>query len=446
MSEMQQTVIRIERERDAMLVNIENQLESALVSLDHPSGENNDVISNLTRPDSRHSTRPSSKAGRAKGGEIPGLPPISRGIKGVLESITSEGDLEAVEAGSQDDLSSKKKKAKRFSAMGGKTGGNPMEVLDDRISSTTSDVADKVLAIQMKVRPSIFTPPICTSQSVSDDLFTILLQLDLALRSMAARHSIDSPRSSFDGSEYCVQTTDSPQPTSSSPAPAPDHNNTFGSNTHDTSADETLASLPASSHPFVKHLSVLTTPATPTSPITYVSPVTPTNPGHSTEPSSTPPRPRRPPSRPPLRPTTSESRRTSGSTSDAGFVSASDGEEEETSNVSNASSSSNYHHAGENRPPSVTAFGPASSLCLAPSPMPSLISNSPSLTDSSSLSADSVRTTVGTGVEGRKALSDIGFGEGQKRVVGRSCLGDQDQGRERGSGSSDANESLRAGY
>jgi hypothetical protein len=44
----------------------------------------------------------------------------------------------------QDALSSKKKKAKRFSAMDGKVGGNQMKVLDIRISSTTSDVPNKI--------------------------------------------------------------------------------------------------------------------------------------------------------------------------------------------------------------------------------------------------------------------------------------------------------------
>jgi hypothetical protein len=66
MSEMQQTVIRIERERDA---------KSALGSLDHPSGES-DVASILSGADSRHSTRPSSNAGRATG-EISGCLPVS---------------------------------------------------------------------------------------------------------------------------------------------------------------------------------------------------------------------------------------------------------------------------------------------------------------------------------------------------------------------------------
>jgi hypothetical protein len=180
---MQQTVIRIERERDATLVNIENQPESALGSLDHPSAIENDVASTLT----------------------------------------------------QDDLSSKRNKTKRFSAMGGKLRANQMEVLDNRISSTTSDVADKILAIQMKVRlPLSF--PISATWIEADRLPSMILQLDLALRSMAARHSLDSTRSSFDGSDYSRQTTDSPQPTS----PAPYHDDTFGSDSLDTSsADET---------------------------------------------------------------------------------------------------------------------------------------------------------------------------------------------------------------
>jgi hypothetical protein len=158
MSEMQQTVIRIELERDAMLVNIKNQLESALGSLDHPSAIENDVASTLTQADSRQSTRPSSRAGRDTGEYISGLPTVSRGVQGALESITSQGDLEAVEEGSQDDLSSKRKKTKRLSAMGGKLRANQMEVLDNRISSTTSDVADKVLAIQIKIRLPLSFP------------------------------------------------------------------------------------------------------------------------------------------------------------------------------------------------------------------------------------------------------------------------------------------------
>lgn len=56
---------------------------------------------------------------------------------------------------------------KRFSAMGGDSAGSrasgrvdPLESLDDKISAQTSDVADKVAAIQLKVRWSWPIPAI----------------------------------------------------------------------------------------------------------------------------------------------------------------------------------------------------------------------------------------------------------------------------------------------
>jgi hypothetical protein len=148
---MQQTVIRIEREWDAMLVNIEDQLESALGSLDHPSAARTDVlslISRITRAESRSSTRPSSRTCRSAG-EFSVLPLVGSSVKGVFESITSQGDLEADEEG----RAKQKRKANRFSTMGGKVGGNGMEVVDSRISSTTSNVANSALPVQLKVRP-----------------------------------------------------------------------------------------------------------------------------------------------------------------------------------------------------------------------------------------------------------------------------------------------------
>lgn len=266
MVEMQRTVINIERERDAMINSIETQLETALYSL-HASPNLNDsghvTPGGMAR---RVSSSSSSKPSRASS-----RPPTA----GVLDVISPEDVLQSG------------KRRKRFSAMS-KAGG--LEVLDARISSQTGDVADKMLAIQMKVRPLDLCYRTILIRADSQ-VYGLPPQLDLALKSVA-RQSIDSPRPSFDGDEDTFSLAGEDTPGNER------EDTTFGSTSLPTPTT-TMSSEPALTDPSL----------TPCSPMTQ------------------------------KRASVSTSYRTSGS--DAGFVSASEGAEEvRTPSFSSASTSS----------------------------------------------------------------------------------------------------------